>query len=174
MLLLKILISSLLLNSSIYSLTVSDTDGANIPFSSFQHKTLLIVNIATNDSVRTAQLAGLQQLQQQFGDSLVIIGFPSNSFGHESRTNAEIKQFCQSNYGVSFLLAAKGSVKGANIQPVYNWLSKLSENGVMDNEVKGDFQKYLINRDGNLVGVFSGKVLPMDNQLVSAITATIN
>jgi glutathione peroxidase len=172
--LIKILITALLFNSSIYSFTISDTQGVPVPLSNFQHKALLIVNIATNDTTRTVQLAGLQQLQQQFADSLVVIGFPSNSFGHEPRSNAEIKQFCQSTYGVSFLLAAQGPVKGANVQPVYHWLGRLSENSVMDNEVKGDFQKYLIDKDGNLVGVFSGKVLPMDNQLVSAITATIN
>jgi glutathione peroxidase len=172
--LLKILSAFLLLNSSFYSIAITDTENNTIPLSSYQHKTLLIVNIATGDSARTMQLAGLQQLQQQFADSLVVIGFPSNSFGHEPRSNAEIKQFCQSNYGVSFLLAAKGAVQGAGIQPVYNWLAQKTENGAMDSEVRGDFQKYLIDRDGNLVGIFSGKVLPTDNQLVNAITTTIN
>lgn len=174
MLLFKILISAILSATSIYSFTVSNTEGGNIPFSNFQNKTILIVNIATNDSARTVQLAGLQQLQQQFPDSLVIIGFPSNSFGHENRSNAEIKQFCQSNYGVTFLLAAKASVKGNDIQPVYNWLTKQTENGVMNSQVKSDFQKYLIDQDGNLVAVFSGAVLPLDNKIISAITETFN
>ena len=95
-----------MLNSSIYSITISNGPGTNIPLSNYQGKLILIVNIATG-SDKVAQLGGLQQLKQQYGDSLVIIGFPSNSFGHESRNNAEIKQFCESNYGVSFLLAAK-------------------------------------------------------------------
>jgi glutathione peroxidase len=171
----KILITGILFTtSSIYNITVTDTQAANIPLNNYQQKLMLIVNIATDDSARTPQLAGLQQLQQQFANSLVVIGFPSNSFGHEPRSNAAIKQFCQTTYGVSFLLAAQGPVKGATIQPVYNWLTKLTENGAMNTEVKGDFQKYLIDRNGNLVGVFSGKVLPMDNQIVSAINANLN
>ena len=173
--LLKILLSAILFtSSSIYSITVTDIDGANKPMSNYQHKLILFVNIATNDSARTPQLAGLQQLQEQFADSLVVIGFPSNSFGYENRTDAQIKQFCQSTYGASFLLAAQGSVKGADIQPVYNWLTRQTENGVMDNEVKGDFQKFLLDKDGNLIGTFSGRVLPLDARITSAITANLN
>lgn len=172
MLLIKIFVSVILLNTSIYSFTVSDTQGGSIQFGNFANKKILIVNIATGDTAKLTQLAGLQQLQQQFADSLIIIAFPSNSFGNESRTNVEIKQFCESNYGASFLIASKGSVKGANIQPLYDWITKLSENGVMNSEIKDNYQKYLINGTGNLIGIFSGKILPMDSQLISAITQT--
>lgn len=169
---LKLLIPLFLFTTSIYNFSVSDTQGGTINFNNYQHKRLLLVNIATGNSARVSQLAGLQQLQQQFADSLVVIGFPSNSFGNESRSNAEIQQFCQTNYNTSFLLAAKGSVDSTGIQPIYNWLTKKNENGMLDSRVRGDFQKYLIDQDGNLVAVFSGSVLPTDNQITSAITAT--
>lgn len=170
--LLKLLIAATLLTTSIYSFSVSDTQGGTINFNNYQHKAILIVNIATGNANRISQLSGLQQLQQQYADSLVVIGFPSNSFGNESRSNAEIQQFCQSNYGVSFPLAAKGSVDSTGIQPIYHWLTTKTENGTMDTRVKGDFQKFLIDADGVLVGVFAGSVQPNNNTLISAITAS--
>ncbi|HMJ47150.1 MAG TPA: hypothetical protein VK498_07450 [Ferruginibacter sp.] len=169
----KILISVILFNASFYNITVNEIGGTNIPLSNYQNKLILVVNIATS-SERVSQLGSLQQLQQQFSDSLVIIGFPTNSFGHETRNNSEIKQFCQTNYGVNFLLVSKGAVSGAAIQPVYNWLIKQSENGITNSEVKGDFQKYLINKSGVIVGIFSGSVSPLDNKITSAITANLN
>lgn len=155
--------------AGIYDYTVSDTDGNEINFDSFRGKKILIVNIATG-SPRAAQLGELQQLHEQHGDSLVIIGFPSNSFGGESRSNAGIKQFCGSEHGVSFLLAAKGPVNGSGIQPLYQWLTRQSENGATDSEVRSDFQKYLIDRNGGLLGVFAGSVSPLSQELVSVIT----
>jgi glutathione peroxidase len=106
-----ILVITSLWLTSFYDLQVAAIDNNTIDFQSFQGKKILLVNIATN-SPRISQLAGLQQLRQQYGDSLVIIGFPSNSFGNEPKSNSEIKQFCESQYGVSFQLAAKSSVRG--------------------------------------------------------------
>jgi len=167
----KILISSLIFfTTSIYTLQFHDVDGNNITMSAYQNKKILLVNIATG-SLRVSQLSGLQQLNQLYGDSLVIIAFPSNSFGHETRTNAEIKQFCQSNYGVTFLIAEKNPVTGTDIQSVYNWLAHSSENGMMDGVVGGDFQKFLVNKDGLLIGVFSPSMNPMDSIIQNAITA---
>lgn len=160
---------SLVLYTSIYSLSFTDTDGSTVNMSSFQNKKILIVNIATN-SPRVGQLTGLQQLKQQYGDSLVIIAFPSNSFGNETRSDAEIKQYCQQNYNVNFFIASKNSVSGLYIQPVYNWLKHTEENGVMDVEIMSDFQKILINNDGNIIGVFAPGVSPTDTSIVSAIT----
>ena len=160
---------SLVLYTSIYTLSFTDTDGSTVNMSSFQNKKILIVNIATN-SPRVGQLTGLLQLKQQYGDSLVIIAFPSNSFGNETRSDAEIKQYCQQNYNVNFFIASKNSVFGLYIQPVYNWLKHTEENGVMDVEIMSDFQKILINNDGNIIGVFAPGVSPTDTSIVSAIT----
>ena len=162
-------LTSLVLYTSIYSLSFTDTDGSTVNMNSFQNKKILLVNIATN-SPRVGQLTGLQQLKQQYGDSLVIIAFPSNSFGNETRSDAEIKQYCQQNYNVNFFIASKNSVSGPYVQPVYNWLKHTEENGVMDVEIMSDFQKILINNDGNIIGVFAPGVSPTDTSIVSAIT----
>lgn len=170
---LTLLIYSFSVTTSIYSFNISSADGGNINFSTFEGKKILLVNIATG-SDKVSQLAELQQLHQQYGDNLVVIGFPSNSFGNESRSNAEIKSFCQSQHGITFLLAAKGDVKGSSIQPVYNWLTKESENGQANTIVKDDFQKYLISESGELIGIFIGSVSPLDQQIVSNITGSSN
>jgi len=154
--------------TNFYSLQFQHSSGATVNMSSYQGKKVLLVNIATN-SPRVNQLAGLQQLQQQYGDSLVVIAFPSNSFGNEGRTDAEISQYCQSNYNTSFTIAAKGAVTGTGLLPVYNWLSKASENGDMNLVIGGDFQKILIAKDGSIQGVFSPKVDPMSGEVRNAI-----
>jgi glutathione peroxidase len=154
-----------------HSLSFQDAEGNTINMSSFQNKKVLIVNIATG-SDKTAQLAQLQQLQQQYADSLVVIAFPSNSFGHEPRNNAGIKQFCQENYNTSFIIASKSVVAGSGISPVFDWLARKTNNGEMDAPAGNDFVKYLITKDGMLVGVFSSKVSPMDNEITEAINAS--
>ena len=166
---LLLLLSSWLFTTSIYSLQFQTIDGVNQFMSQYQGKKILLVNIATGSS-RVSQLAKLQQLQQQHADSLVVIGFPSNSFGHESRSDSGIKQFCQSQYGVSFLLAKKNPIAGSVIQPVYQWLTTQSENGVIGDPIKGDFQKILISGEGNVIGIFGPTVDPLSQELVNAIT----
>lgn len=158
----------LLFNTSFHNLQFTDIDGNSVSMSQYSGKKILLVNIATGSS-RVSQLSGLQQLHQQYGDSLIIIAFPSNSFSHETRSNAEIKQFCQSNYGVTFLIASKNPIAGPEIQPVYQWLTNSSENGIMNEAVKGDFQKFLISGTGELIGVFSPAVSPLGNEIISAI-----
>lgn len=155
--------------TSIYSLQFQDIDGNTISMSQFEGKRILFVNIATG-STRVTQLTTLQQLHEQHGDSVVVIGFPSNSFGHESRTNAEIKQFCQTNYGVSFLLTGKNSVAGESIQTIYNWLTKASENGVASQVVGGDFQKFVVSPTGQLVGAFDPRIDPLDSSILNALS----
>lgn len=157
-----------LVQTSFYSLSFTDADGNTISMSAYQGKKVLLVNIATG-SERVSQLADLQQLHQQYGDSVVIIAFPSNSFGNETRTNNEIKQFCQANYGVSFKIASKIQVAGINIEPVYSWLANAGENGVMDSETGSDFQKFLIGKDGTLMGVFSPSIKPTNGMLINAL-----
>lgn len=167
----SLLLTGFLFQTSIYSFVINGANGTSIDFDDFHNKKILLVNIATG-SDRVGQLGELQQLHEQHGDSLVIIGFPTPSFGHEARSNEQIVQFCQSEYSVSFPIAAKGWVKGSAIHPLYAWLTRLSENGVLDSEVKSDFQKYLVDRNGELLGIFSGSVSPLDAQIVSNITST--
>jgi glutathione peroxidase len=157
--------------TSFYALSFQDTDGNTVSMSSFQGKKVMIANVATG-SEKAIQLAGLQQLQQQYGDSLVVIVFPSNSFGHESRSNAEIKQFCHNNYNSTFIIAAKSNVSGNGINPVFNWLAHTSQNGQMDGVVGTDFLKFLIDKDGTLIGMFSSKVNPTDGEIIEGITTS--
>lgn len=156
--------------TSFYSLQFSDIDGASVFMSNYQQKKLLLVTIATG-SARVNQLGELQQLQQQFGDSLIIIAFPSNSFGHEPRSGSAIKQFCQSNYGVTYKIAALNGVAGTTVQPVFQWLASSSANGMMDAVAGADFQKFLINKNGQLVGVFAPSVSPLHQTVTDAIAA---
>ena len=161
-----------LLLNSFFNLQFQDVDGNTINMSSFQGKKILIVNIATEaDSAKVRQLSGLQQLQQRFADSLVVIAFPSNSYGHESKTNAAIKQFCQNNFQSSFIIASKSDVTGNAMQSVFNWLSYKTENGDMDASVHNDFQKFLIDKEGHLSSVMSSKVQPLDSMMIKSITA---
>ncbi len=166
---LKLLITATIFITSIYSLSFTDIDGNSQSFGTYQGKKILLVNIATNAD-EVGQLTQLQQLHQQYQDSLVVIGFPSNSFNNEPRTNTEIKQFCQNNYGVTFKLAAKGNVTGAGMLPIYNWLAQQSENGVLNGTIVGDFQKFLIDKNGQIIGVFAPSVSPMDSTVIQAIT----
>jgi glutathione peroxidase len=163
------IISSLFLDtSSIYELQFTNIDGNTVSMSQFEGKKILLVNIATGSS-KVSQLAGLQTLHQQYGDSLVVIGFPSNSFGHETRTNAEIKAFCQTNYGVTFLLAEKNSVSGFGVQSIFQWLSNPSLNGIMGGEIRGDFQKFLVDSEGVLIGMYSPGVAPTGGELENLV-----
>lgn len=159
----------LLIQTSFYALSFTSSEGASINMEAFKGKRVLLVNIAT-ESPLAAQLAGLEELQQRYRDSLVVIGFPSNSFGRESRSDAQIREYSQTTYGGRFLLAQKAPVKGGDAQAVYRWLSRQSENGMMDEEVLGDFQKYLINEDGLLIGVFAPSVDPLDHCITDAVT----
>ncbi|HEY6504252.1 MAG TPA: glutathione peroxidase [Chitinophagaceae bacterium] len=168
---LKLILASLviLFETGIHTHKVPAISGGEIDFGDFSGKKILVVNIATN-SPRVVQIGQLQQLHQTYSDSLVIVAFPSNSFGNENRSNSEILQLCQSQYNTGFLIAAKGDVKGESIQLFYQWLTNREENGVFNNEVKGDFQKYLFDRNGRGLGVFSGSLSPLSPQLVNAIT----
>ena len=118
----------------------------------------MIVNTASECGL-TPQFKQLQELYEAYKDkNFVIIGFPSNDFGHQDPgKNSEIKSFCERNYGVTFLMMEKITVKGDSIHPIYKWLTSKSENGVMSSHVKWNFQKYLIDEEGHLVDM----VLPI-------------
>ena len=154
--------------SSIYSLSINDAGGNPISLSTYQGKKILVVNIATG-SDRVSQLAGLQQLQDQYADKLVIIACPSASFGHETRTDSQVTNFCETVYHTSFLIAAKNPVAGTGMQPLFEWLTHSSNNGVYEGEVTSDFQKFLVDEEGNFIGSFSARVEPTDPKLVQLI-----
>ena len=156
-------------NKTIYDFKVESLDGGELDFSKFKGKKILIVNTASKCGY-TPQYEGLEQLYKQYQDKLVIIGFPANNFlFQEPGDNNEIKSFCQKNYGVSFPMASKISVKGKNMHPLYIWLTEKKYNNFSDNSVKWNFQKYLIDEKGNLIEVFAPGVEPMSAELTSKL-----
>lgn len=155
---------------SFYSLAVLDTDGNSISFAGFEGKKVLIVNIASN-SKDTAQLHSLEQLYQAHKDSLIVLAIPSNDFGNEPLTNLQLKNMLQQQYDAHYTIAQKISVgDSASLSPLYQWLTKSEQNGMADAAVKKDFYKFLINKQGQLTGIFTQYVNPMDSVLVNAIT----
>ncbi len=154
---------------SIYDFNVKSLDGKSINFADFKGKKILIVNTASKCGY-TPQYESLEKLHQQYKDKLVIIGFPANNFMfQEPGSNTEIKEFCKKNYGVSFLMAEKISVKGKDTHPLYVWLTQKKYNKVSDNSVKWNFQKYLIDERGNFMEMFAPSVDPMSKEITSKI-----
>ena len=158
-------------DKNFYSFTVETIDGKDLPLSTFKGKKVLVVNTASKCGF-TPQYEDLQKLYEQYGgDDFVIIGFPANNFlRQEPGTNEEIKEFCSINYGVTFPMMAKISVKGKDIHPLYEWLTKKKNNGVMDANVSWNFQKFMIDEEGNLVGMVPPKAKPFDDRIISWIT----
>jgi len=154
---------------TIYEFKVAGLMGDTIDLSQFQGKKILVVNTASKCGL-TPQYEGLEKLYQHYKDRLVIIGFPANDFmGQEPGTNEDIQSFCQKNYGVSFPMAAKITLKGEEMAPIYQWLTQKSLNGVMDTEVAWNFQKYLIDENGHLIAYFHPKTDPWDEELIKLI-----
>ncbi len=155
---------------SFYDLKAKDISGEMIDFSQFKGKKVLIVNTASKCGF-TPQYEGLQKLHEDYaGDDFVIVGFPSNDFlKQEPGTEDEIMAFCEKNYGVEFLMMSKVVVKGSDKHAVYQWLTQKAKNGVKDSKVSWNFQKYMISETGELIEVFSSKVKPQDEKIVSII-----
>ncbi len=157
------------IQKSIYDFKVEGLDGTTIDFAQFKGKKILIVNTASECGY-TKQYEGLQALYEKYKDRLVIVGFPANNFGgQEPGSNSEIKEFCKKNYGVTFPMAAKISVKGEDTAPVYKWLCNKTENGVLDAEIKWNFNKFLIDEKGKMVAKFDSGVTPMSEALTSKL-----
>ena len=157
--------------SDFYKFKVKTLEGDDFDFSSLKGKKVMIVNVASKCG-NTPQYKDLEELYKKYSDNLVIIGFPANNFGGQEPGNAkEIRQFCTSNYDVTFPLMEKISVKGEDIAPIYKWLTSKSLNGVMDSEVKWNFQKYLIDEKGNLVSVIDPKELPTSDKIMSWLSS---
>jgi glutathione peroxidase len=157
------------MNQSIYDFKVDALTGGTIDLAAYKGKKILIVNTASECGY-TPQYKELEALYEKYKDKLVIIGFPANNFGgQEPGTNTEIKAFCEKNYGVTFPMAAKISVKGDDMAPIYQWLTQKSQNSVLDAEIKWNFNKFLINENGKLVAYFESKVTPMSEEITSKL-----
>jgi glutathione peroxidase len=154
---------------SIYDFKVEAVDGKTIDFAKYKGKKIMIVNTASQCG-NTPQYADLQKLHLKYQDKLVIIGFPANNFGaQEPGSNSEIAAFCQKKYSVTFPMAAKISVKGGDMAPIYHWLTEKKHNGYKDSDVRWNFQKYLINEKGELVAVFEPSTNPMSPEIITAL-----
>ena len=155
---------------SIHQFTAKTIDGKDFSFASLKGKKVMIVNTASECGY-TPQYKDLEELYLKYKDkNFTIIGFPCNDFGgQEPGTNSEIKTFCTKNYGVTFQMMEKVSVKGTDIHPIYKWLCSKAENGVEDTEVKWNFNKYLIDEEGRLVKYFGSRILPSDIQITNWI-----
>jgi glutathione peroxidase len=158
---------------TLYDFKARTIDGKDFDFSTLKGKKVMIVNTASLCGF-TPQYADLEKLYKQYGgDHFTIIGFPANNFGsQEPGSNAEITQFCTKNYGVTFQMMEKISVKGDDIHPLYQWLTEKSENGVQDAPVMWNFQKFLIDENGNWAGVAMSKESPMSDHIVNWIKGT--
>ncbi|MEQ1624181.1 MAG: glutathione peroxidase [Sediminibacterium sp.] len=155
---------------SLYDLELELNNGTKVRMDQFKGKKILLVNTAS-DCGYTGQYEALEQLHQQFGSKLVVIGFPANDFkDQEKKDDAAIAEFCKINYGVSFLLAKKSSViKGAEQNPLFAWLSHAEQNGWCNQQPVWNFSKYLINETGVLTHFFAQTVSPLDTALTDQI-----
>jgi glutathione peroxidase len=156
--------------ASIYEFTVKTIDGEDFSLSNLKGKKVMIVNVASKCGL-TPQYTLLQKLYEQYKDNnFVIIGFPANNFGsQEPGNNEEIKAFCTANYGVTFPMMAKISVKGDDIAPLYRWLTTKEGNGLADAEVSWNFQKFLIDENGQWVKSISPKDSPQSEEIIAWI-----
>ncbi len=154
---------------SIYDFKVTSLDGGIIDFAAFKGKKILIVNTASKCGF-TPQYEGLEKLYEQYKDKLVIVGFPANNFfSQEPGSNETIGEFCKKNYGVTFPMAAKISVKGKNIAPIYQWLCHKEENGVMDAKITWNFNKFLLDEKGTIIAKFNSKTTPLSEEITSKL-----
>ena len=157
-------------NQTIYQFTVEDISGKPFDLSTLKGKKVMIVNTASKCGL-TPQYKELEGLYQQYKDKdFIIIGFPANNFlGQEPGSNEEIASFCSINYGVSFPMMAKISVKGKEMHPLYQFLTQKAKNGVEDSKVQWNFQKYLIGRDGRLEKVIAPRTSPTSDEVTQWI-----
>jgi glutathione peroxidase len=164
-------INALAQTKNLYSYTAKTIDGKDFDFSSLKGKKVLIVNTASECGL-TPQYKDLEALYEQYKDkNFVIIGFPANNFGaQEPGSNKEIKSFCAKNYGVTFQMMEKISVKGEDKHPIYKYLTEKKENGKMDAEVSWNFQKFLVDEKGNVVDMISPRESPKSEKIIAFIT----
>lgn len=151
-----------------HDFTAIDIDGNEVSMSDFKGKKVLVVNVAS-ECGNTPQYETLERLYREYGtEEFMIIGFPANNFGkQEPGTNPEIKAFCATHFHLTFPIMSKISVKGDDIHPIYKWLTRKAENGVMDAKVTWNFQKFMIDEDGHLAGVVDPDTAPDCEEIIS-------
>jgi len=156
--------------NSIYEFTMNDIDGKPMPFSSLKGKVVLFVNVASKCG-HTPQYEGLEALYKKYqGKDFVIVGVPANNFGsQEPGTNEEIKEFCSRKYNVTFPMLSKVSVKGADMTPLYQYFTTTK-----GGDVKWNFTKFLVGKDGQVAARFEPGVAPASPELTSAIDKALN
>ena len=163
--------SQTMVNNSIHQFKVADIYGDIFDFSKLKGKKVMIVNTASKCGL-TFQYEALQKLYSQYKDlNFIVIGFPSNDFlWQEPGSNDEIIDFCEENYGVTFPMMSKVTVKGSKKHPIYQFLTQKSKNNFKDSRVTWNFQKYLINKDGRIEKIISPRTRPDSQEVVSWIT----
>tara|TARA_B100000161_G_scaffold239527_1_gene191045 strand:- start:2798 stop:3352 length:555 start_codon:yes stop_codon:yes gene_type:complete len=163
--------SQTVVNNSIHQFKVADIYGDIFDFSKLKGKKVMIVNTASKCGL-TFQYEALQKLYSQYKDlNFIVIGFPSNDFlWQEPGSNDEIIDFCEENYGVTFPMMSKVTVKGSKKHPIYQFLTQKSKNNFKDSRVTWNFQKYLINKDGRIEKIISPRTRPDSEEVVSWIT----
>jgi glutathione peroxidase len=155
-------------DTSLYSFKAKTVNGKDFDFSSLKGKKVLIVNTAS-ECGNTPQYADLEKLYEKYKDRLVIIGFPANNFGaQEPGTNEQISEFCKTNYGITFPVMQKVSVKGEDISPLFQWLTT-ENNPDFTGDIKWNFEKFLLDENGKLIHRFRSKVTPFSPEIISAI-----
>ena len=154
---------------SVYDFKLKTIDGKEITLAEFKGKKMLLVNVASKCGY-TPQYEALQRLSERYKEKLVVIGFPANNFGsQEPGTNNEIKEFCKANYGVTFLMMSKISVKGTDMHPLYRWLSTKEENGLCNEAPDWNFCKYLIDENGAVMNFFKSDVDPNSSEITGRL-----
>ena len=158
-------------SSGFYDFKVETLEGEPFDFSSLKGKKVMIVNVASKCGM-TPQYKDLQEVYDNYrGDDFVIIGFPANNFMNQEPGSAdEIRKFCSDNYGVTFPIMEKISVKGKDMHPLYQWLTSKEKNGVRDSEVSWNFQKYLIDENGKLAEVIPPKEKPTSEKVIAWVS----
>ncbi len=155
--------------SSIHKFSIKALDGTTINFADYKGKKILVVNTASECGY-TPQYKDLQALYEKYKGKLVIVGFPANDFGgQEPGSNTDIKSFCEKNYGVTFPMTEKVSVKGDGMTPIYQWLTQKTQNGVLDATIKWNFNKFLLDENGIVIAKFDSGTKPMDEAITGKL-----
>ena len=150
--------------SSIHTFEFKTIDGKTMSFSDFKGKKILIVNTASKCGY-TSQYEDLEALYKQYNSKLVIVGFPANNFGgQEPGSNSDINNFCKKNYGVTFIMASKVSVKGSDMNPIFQWLTT-QDNPDFTGDIRWNFEKFLLDENGKLIHRFRSGTNPTDKKL---------
>ena len=151
--------------NSIYDLQIHSLQGETMNLSEYKGKKILFVNVASKCGF-TPQYKDLQKLYDQYANKLIVIGVPCNQFGKQEPGNSEeIQEFCEMNYGVTFPITEKINVKGPDQHPLYNWLTRKSENGKKNSSVKWNFQKYLVDEEGRLIDYYYSMTSPISSKI---------